>query len=72
MSTNDKSAVPIVPSNGDPDGSRFKEYEAMYKYSITRPEEFWAKEAMVNYKRGFFTAAVVAPHLVYAVPALLF
>jgi hypothetical protein len=44
----EKAAVAVIPSNGDPDGSRFKEYEAMYQYSITRPEEFWAKEAMVN------------------------
>ena len=40
------NSVQIVPSNGDPDGTKFKEYQAMYQYSITRPEEFWAKEAM--------------------------
>ena len=37
------ASVEIVPSKGDADGSRMKEYEAMYQYSITRPEEFWAK-----------------------------
>ena len=37
------ASVEIVPSKGDADGSRLKEYEAMYQYSITRPEEFWAK-----------------------------
>ena len=42
------NSVEIVPSHGDADGSKMKEYEAMYQYSITRPEEFWAKEAMVR------------------------
>ncbi len=37
------ASVEIVPSKGDPEGTRMKEYEAMYQYSITRPEEFWAK-----------------------------
>eukprot|EP01052_Picozoa_sp_SAG31_P009011 SAG31_NODE_465_length_15313_cov_10.762390_9_plen_417_part_00 len=39
-------AVQIVPSKGDPDGSKFKAYQTMYNYSIHQPEEFWSKEAI--------------------------
>ena len=42
------NSVAIVPSHGDPDGSKFKAYQEMYEYSIKKPEEFWAKEAMVR------------------------
>lgn len=55
------ASVEIVPSKGDADGSRLKEYEAMYQYSITRPEEFWAKvrRPFLSLTRKLFSRARV-------------
>jgi hypothetical protein len=59
------ASVEIVPSKGDADGSRLKEYEAMYQYSITRPEEFWAKvrRPFLSLTRSFFRGRVSAAPL---------
>lgn len=46
MAAETANSVQIVPSKGDPDGSKFKAYETMYNYSIHNPEvRAWAPSA---------------------------
>ena len=34
----EKNAIKTYPAQGDPTGAKFKDYQAMYNYSITRPQ----------------------------------